>query len=636
MKPLQAIIGFQFFKSIRNRLVFYFLLISLFSITLVGYEAFLLGKAVTENRVIEQLTTVADQKLIELKRWLNARIKDTKTLSEEPEVRNYLTLYTGKAIKDSEPAKKKHYYNLLKYKLQTVKRNYGYKKVLLADTDGRLVVSSDVEVVGKKVDEKFISPPLKNGEPFIRDIYRSKEGEFLMAFSYPVYRLKAETWRKSAGISGVAVAIINMSKSLFLMLGNWPGMGNTGETLLVRKEGENILFLNELRHLKDTALKLRIPLVSGLAKPAVFASSGDEGMIRTTDYRQEPVLAAYRHIAQAGWGFVTKIDVAEAFLSIEKFKFQLIKFTLILVIIAIGIAYFISRTITNPILKLKKLTEKLAEGDFGASTIENSHDEVGALSSSFRKMAEALEDYSINMEEKVKDRTRLLNEKNIELQRFTYTVSHDLRSPIVTIKGFLGLLEKDALSGNIEKLKKDITYINNATDKMENLLNELLHLSRIGFKTNPKREISIEVLIEDLLREALGELVVNNVQVKIAPDLPGIYGDLPRISELFQNLLENANKYRGETDNLIIEVGCREENGEIIFFVRDNGIGIEPCYHEKVFDLFEKLEEKSQGTGIGLAIVKRVVEMHGGRIWVESEGEGKGSCFNFTLSGQMH
>jgi len=234
------------------------------------------------------------------------------------------------------------------------------------------------------------------------------------------------------------------------------------------------------------------------------------------------------------------------------------------------------------------------------------------------------------------DRENLIKEledKNAELERFTYTVSHDLKSPLITIRGFLGFLEKDAATGNLDRLRADIGRITEATTRMQRLLDELLELSRIGRTSNPPEEVNFGQIAREAAELVHGRITARGVQVEIADDLPTVYVDRTRLVEAVQNLVDNAVKFMGDQPEPRIVIGAlgTERAGMPIFFVEDNGLGIEPEYHERIFGLFNKLDAKSEGTGVGLALVKRIIDLHGGYIWVESDGPGQGSTFFFTL-----
>ncbi|WP_373500333.1 ATP-binding protein [Desulfococcus sp.] len=228
-----------------------------------------------------------------------------------------------------------------------------------------------------------------------------------------------------------------------------------------------------------------------------------------------------------------------------------------------------------------------------------------------------------------------LEVKNAELERFTYTVSHDLKSPLITIQGFLGFLEKDALGGDMARVKEDCSRIRGAAHRMQELLNDLLELSRIGRLINPPERIPFEEIAREAKEMVSGRMAEKNIRVEIAGNLPIVCADRQRLREALENLLDNAGKYMGTQPAPRIEIGCRQTDDGPVFFVRDNGMGIDPPYHSKVFGLFEKLDPSAEGAGVGLAIVKRIVEVHGGRVWVESKGAGHGSSFCFTLQGDM-
>ena len=232
------------------------------------------------------------------------------------------------------------------------------------------------------------------------------------------------------------------------------------------------------------------------------------------------------------------------------------------------------------------------------------------------------------------ERERLIEEleiKNMELERFVYTASHELKSPLVTISGYAGMLGKDINEGNTDKLEHDILRITEAIEILSALIDDLLELSRIGRVINPPEEVSLDELTQDVMDFVSPQHTNQDVKITVLPGLPRVFGDRIRLRGVVQNLIENSLKFRHDQIQPEVEIGARENGAEVVCHVRDNGIGIDPAYHEKVFGLFERLNPEIEGTGIGLAISQRIVELHGGRIWIESEGPGKGSTFFFTI-----
>lgn len=223
-----------------------------------------------------------------------------------------------------------------------------------------------------------------------------------------------------------------------------------------------------------------------------------------------------------------------------------------------------------------------------------------------------------------------LRRKNQELDRFAIRVSHDLKTPLITLAGFLGYLEKDIKEGNSERTKKDVHQINDAAKTMGKFVDELLDLSRVGRITTPPASVPFSAIVTDALKAAEGLIEAKQVEVEVDAIFPFVYVDRARIVQVMQNLITNAVKFMGAQSHPRITIGFEEIEGEHIFSVRDNGIGIASEHHERIFELFNKLDPDSDGTGIGLGLVRKIIEVHHGRIWVESE-PGLGSMFKFTL-----
>jgi PAS domain S-box-containing protein len=228
-----------------------------------------------------------------------------------------------------------------------------------------------------------------------------------------------------------------------------------------------------------------------------------------------------------------------------------------------------------------------------------------------------------------------LKQKNDELEQFVYIVSHDLKSPLITINTFLGMLQEDITDSNTEGISEDLEFIKQATAKMEALLNALLRLSRIGRIDSIPQTQPVKKMVDDCLRVLGGRLQQQQLKVVLAEMTNQWHGDPIHFGQIWQNLIENAIKYMGDQPQPRIEIGAEERPEGQVFYVRDNGIGIPPEYHERVFNMFAQLDRNNEGTGLGLALVKKIVATYRGIIWVESAGAGQGSCFYFTLPGAL-
>ena len=307
---------------------------------------------------------------------------------------------------------------------------------------------------------------------------------------------------------------------------------------------------------------------------------------------------------------------------------RILFFTGLVLVAAIAFAVFISKSLMKP---LKELTSSAMaikrEGIDSAQIPVSGTAETIELGAILSKMLASIKETREQREELI----RALEAQNAELERFAYSVSHDLKSPLITIKGYIGAIAEDLANGKLESVEADLARVSGAADKMTMLLSNVLELSRIGRLVNPPQDVSLAELAEEAVQLVATQVERKGIEIEISSNALVLNGDRIRLLEVIQNLIENAIKYMGDQPHPRIEIGSRRDGEETVLYVRDNGMGIEPEYHERIFRLFDQLDQSTDGTGIGLALVKRIIEVHGGRIWIESEGLGHGSTFCFTV-----
>jgi light-regulated signal transduction histidine kinase (bacteriophytochrome) len=224
-----------------------------------------------------------------------------------------------------------------------------------------------------------------------------------------------------------------------------------------------------------------------------------------------------------------------------------------------------------------------------------------------------------------------LEEANEELNQFASIVSHDLREPLRVVSGVAELFESRYAGDLDDSAERLLGALTRSTERMSALLDGLLAYSRVGSGGDERREIDVNVLLAEVL-EQLGSQVTDSGGVVVADELPTVDGDWVQLAQLFQNLVGNALKFRGDEPPRV-EVRGRHEGTSWHFSVADNGIGIDPRNRERVFEMFQRLHTRDAypGTGVGLTIVRKIVQRHGGRIWVQDR-EPKGTIVHFTIA----
>lgn len=324
---------------------------------------------------------------------------------------------------------------------------------------------------------------------------------------------------------------------------------------------------------------------------------------------------------------------------------QILWVTLIVSLLAAAVLVFsIIHSITVPLKALADASGRIGAGELDVKLDERRHDEFGKVSRAFNAMSRQLKESKQKLEaqsETLRNNLELtdhqkkdLEKVNRELDRFVHTVSHDIRSPLMGIAWYADYLKKQYYSQLDKKGQDSLDGVCRGVDRANALINDLLALTRITRIRNPYQFIQVAALIDDVMANLEYKIKQNRVDLRIQSNLPTIICDGIKIKEAFLNLLTNAIKFSSGTEDVqpVVEIGYIDKVDAHEFFVKDNGIGIEPKHHDDIFGMFQRVETSSkyEGTGAGLSIVKSIIDDHGGKIWVVS-ALGKGAAFHFTI-----
>jgi signal transduction histidine kinase len=329
----------------------------------------------------------------------------------------------------------------------------------------------------------------------------------------------------------------------------------------------------------------------------------------------------------------------------ERFKLYGI-ITALVIIASLLLAYFLSqilqKSISRPILALAETAKDIStNGDYSVRAIKLGKDELGTLTDAFNQMIvqihnqnQTLSEFNQTLEQKVKARTLELETANKELDSFSYSISHDLRAPIRSINNYISVLLEDYSNKLDDEAKRLINVVIKNSLQMNSLIDDLLAFSKLGRTDLTKVSLSMKTLVSGIWEEAF-QLEQNRSVEFILHDIPDAYAEKTTIHQVWVNLISNALKYSRNQDKTIIEISWEENEKEITYCIKDNGIGFDMNYYNKLFGVFQRLHSAQdfEGTGVGLAIVQRIIEKHGGKIWAKSKPN-EGALFCFSLPKQ--
>lgn len=487
---------------------------------------------------------------------------------------------------------------------------------------------------------------IKQQEPSVTMWQPTQSSAPTLTAAYPIQK-PGDT---NHSLNYLLIIFINPNDIIRPMLHSGGGLGKTGEAFLIDRN-------------RTIVAPLKYPLPGGImakpfeyqinAAPARLAANGEEGIIASEDYRGVPVLAAYRYIPlsrSTGWGMVVKRDKAEVFQSYRLERFQNMLFGLVFILFTIIISSVVADHLTKPLDSLGRTAHLVELGNMNVRANVTGTVETRSLATALNLMLQRIEDRKKELEELVKLRTDQLKEKNQELEQIVYVTSHDLRSPLVNIQGFSGelrmlskrlveMLDKEELSDRDNReldsiLQREIPdsleYIQASVNKIDALLKGLLRLSRLGRSGMHLGLMDMNVLMKEVadsfeyrLQEKDASFVIENLHPAV--------GDSDQINQVFSNLVDNALKYLDPARKGRITISSYQDEGMVVYCVSDNGIGFHEDFKQKIFEIFHRLDpSESPGEGMGLTIVRKLIERNAGKVWAESE-PGKGSKFFVAL-----
>lgn len=620
------------FSSISHRVFFWLLAISLLPLAVMS-ELFLSEFKIKVVEIeLKHLSQMADKKIEQINTYINERTADIETLSGSPLVYSAM-IDIGKIFY-------KNKVNSVEYKQADEKiRNYltnylelGYYDLFLISLAGDIVfsVTHESDFATNLFNGPYQSTGLAETTRDALAVLETSvsEFDFYQPSNEPAAFISTPIIYKGK-LLGVLALQIDINK-VFDVVANNVGLGYTGETVIARKIGDSIYFVEPLKFKNKNKAEQEVVFGSALFIPMQQALNGESGKNYSIDSRGEEVIAVWRYLPVLHWGVVVKKDASEV-LAVVKYMNDLRRFVfLILLIVILGAAYLIGRSIVRPIRNLTGASRKIAESDIYSYVEVEGVDEVGDLATAFNQMSKRLEEKHIELQNKVEEAERANQAKSDFLSR----MSHELRTPLNAILGFGQVLLYDNAKFT-ETQTDNVNEILSAGYHLLELINEILDLAKIE---SGKIDMSIgSVDLDELVNQCIPiiENMAESRNIEIEDHISGkalkVEADATRLKQVLLNLLSNAVKYNRANGKIILDSDV-VANGYLRIRITDSGNGLTEDMIEKLFSPFERLDKESsiEGTGIGLVISKHLIEMMGGTIGVESK-RGKGCTFWFDI-----
>jgi signal transduction histidine kinase len=632
--------------TILSKLVIVFISFILIPMLFSNYVAFVSAKNHLTDMQISKMNTIANLKTNEIMQYFKHINADMEIARDFWNIKKNMPIVSAYMHAQSNPK-----YIVAKQSLdsqfKTFQKVNQYINFVLLNTKGEVVYESSQEhkheAVWVKICENVLIKP--KTEIYLSPIFHYDEinKKYIMIVGTSAH----DEYGKLLGVIAIE---INMAP-IYQSIQDITELGATGETLIVEKQGTEVLYLSSLRYDKNAAFNKTIKLGGVVGVACQYAVSGENGSGMSIDYRGKQTLSAWRYIPLLNWGLVTKIDIDEVFATIYSFEQFIWFFGLVTLLSGIWAAFSIAKSIANPIRKLHDGAEIIGSGNLYYKVGTDASDEVGQLSRSFDKMVTNLKKITASrddLNQEIRKREKVEEElmaakiaadsANSAKSEFLSMMSHELRTPLNAIIGFSEILADEIFGALNEKQKEYVTDVLNSGQYLLSLINDVLDISKVeaGKMELKLSEVNIKSIVDNSILMIKEKTTDHNIKLieNVDESIGSILVDERKMKQIMFNLFSNAAKFTPDGGKIGIEVGKTNSN-EVLITVWDTGIGIEEKDKPKIFVEFKQIDSelsrKYTGTGLGLALTKKLVELHGGKIWFESEGKDKGSKFSFTL-----